>query len=330
MIKISGATFLGGLFPERILAHEPDRSEKAGEAKTSGKTAGGKAPEETRKSVPGKKRSEYPFRIAINTATVSGYKLPVEKQIELCAEAGYEGIELWVGDVRNFLAGGGRLETLAAQIRDSGLQLENMIGFAPWMTGEKGMAEMKEEMELMSRLGSKYIAATCVGVETPERDQFPVYSAQLRELIVYGEQVGILPLLELWGHHALNQLTDITAIALGARHEKAAILLDFYHLYRGGNSFESLALLNGKKLPVFHINDYPGHIPFQKLKDADRVFPGDGICPFQEVLPVLYKNEFRGALSLELFNPGYWEKYTAKELLKVGYEKITGVMEAAL
>lgn len=321
MIKISGTAFLGGLFPGMIFAHNPDNRAKTGDAKTFEK---GSAIDSK------KKGATYPFRIAINTSTISGYKLPVEKQIELCAEAGYGGIELWVKDVQAFLDKGGRLETLAAQIRDSGMQLENMIGFAPWMTGEKGMTDMKKEMAQFARLGSPYIAATCVGVDSLDRNQFPTYSNQFRELIEYGEKEGILPLLELWGHHPLNQLTDIATIALGARHEKAAMLLDFYHLYRGGNSFESLSLLNGKKLPVFHINDYPGDIPYQNLKDADRVFPGDGICPFKEVLPILYENGFRGALSLELFNVDYWKKYTVKELLKIGHEKVTDVIRSCV
>lgn len=329
MIKISGATFLGGLIPGKIFARESSYNENVGEIDVSEKACGKASGVASEKNAE-KSGVKFPFRIAINTSTISAYKLPVEKQIELCAEAGYKGIELWVRDVQVFLEKGGRIETLAAQIRDSGMQLENMIGFAPWMTGEKGMADMKKEMAQFARLGSPYIAATCIGVDSLDRNQFPAYSKQLRELIDYGEQEGILPLLELWGHHALNQLTDIAAIALGARHEKAAMLLDFYHLYRGGNAFESLALLNGEKLPVFHINDYPGDIPYQNLKDADRVFPGDGICPFKEVLPILYKNGFRGALSLELFNVRYWEKYTAKELLQIGYEKVTGVIREAI
>ena len=70
------------------------------------------------------------------------------------------------------------------------------------------------------------------------------------------------------------------------------------------NSFDSLRLINGKILPVFHINDYPELPPRTELRDSDRVFPGDGICPFNKVLPLLYDSGFRGGLSVELFNKG--------------------------
>lgn len=53
-------------------------------------------------------------------------------------------------------------------------------------------------------------------------------------------------------------------------------------------------LINVKVLPVFHINDYPGSPPRTELKDSDCIFPGDGICPFQKVLPLLYDTGFRG------------------------------------
>lgn len=277
-----------------------------------------------------KKDSHPPFRIALNTSTISGYKLPVEQQIDLCAEAGFESIELWMRDVQDFMSRGGKPEALASRIENVGLQLDNMIGFAAWMTGEPGMDEMKKEMELSARLGSKYIAATCFGVERLLEDAKPFYSQKFRELIEFGDTMGVYPLLELWGHRALHRLSDIVSIALEAHHNKASLLLDFYHLYRGGNSFDSLSLINGRSLPVFHINDYPAMISRHNLKDTDRVFPGDGICPFDRVLPLLCEIGFNGSLSLELFNANYWNSMDVRSLLKTGYNKIKRLIDETL
>ena len=106
------------------------------------------------------------------------------------------------------------------------------------------------------------------------------------------------------------------AIAIASGHSRASVLLDFYHLYRGGNSFDSLRLINGKILPVFHINDYPELPPRTELRDSDLVFPGDGIC--------------RGGLSVELFNKGYWETMDVKEVLKKSFEKTTQVINSSM
>ncbi len=278
---------------------------------------------------------ELPFRISLNTSTIQGYRLPVEKQIDLCAEAGFKGIELWIRDVEAYARQGGSPESLARQMQGAGLVLENMIGFSAWIADEpdkraEGLQVMRRDMELTARLGGKCIAAPVQGIRSVEREKLPEYAARFRHILEIGDQVGVTPILELWGAGALNQLSDAVAIAVATGHPKATLLLDFYHLYRGGNSFDSLRLLNGAALPVFHINDYPAQPERAALKDSDRVFPGDGICPFRETLPVLYQSGFRGALSVELFNKGYWETMDVKTVLQKSYEQTVRVVSDSL
>jgi len=272
-----------------------------------------------------------PFRISLNTSTIRGYKLPVEEQIDLCAAAGFEGIELWVSDVEAYIKQGGTPEALKEQIKSHGLVLENMIAFSTWIADEdnrreEGIRKIRQDMELTSRLGGKYIAAPVQGIRSIEREKLPEYAARYREILTVGDETGVTPILELWGGGALNQLSDTAAITIGSGHPNATMLLDFYHLYRGGNSFDSLSQINGNILPVFHINDYPGEPERATLTDADRVFPGDGSCPFDKVLPLLYETGFRGALSIELFNKGYWETMDVKTLLQKSYKKTIQVM----
>ena len=276
-----------------------------------------------------------PFRISMNVSTISAYRLPVPEQIEMCAEAGFDGIELWGRDVEAFVAGGGSYEALRRMLESSGLVLENMISFAPWFADDpeqrkEGLRMMRDEMERVARLGGRYIAAPAQGVTAFDRSRLPEYADRYRALLEIGAEMQVTPLLELWGAGVLSLVADTMAIALGAGHPDASVLLDFYHLYRGGNRWESLKLVNGAMLPVFHINDYPVTPPRTELKDADRVFPGDGICPFNELLPLLYDTGFRGALSVELFNKSYWETMDARTVLKTSYEKTAAVIDACM
>lgn len=277
-------------------------------------------------------KGKRPFRVSLNTSTIRGYKLPVEQQIDLCAEAGYEGVELWVSDVEAYIKQGGTPETLATQIKGHGLILENMIAFSTWIADdparrEEGIRKIRQDMELTARLGGKYIAAPVQGIQTIDRNKLPEYADRYREILQIGDQTTVTPILELWGAGALNQLSDTAAITIGTGHPKATMLLDFYHLYRGGNSFDSLRQINGATLPVFHINDYPGSPDRTTLTDADRVFPATGSCPFNKVLPLLHETGFHGSLSLELFNKVYWETMDVKTVLKEGYEKTTQVID---
>lgn len=104
--------------------------------------------------------NKCPFRISLNTSTISGYKLPVREQIELCAEAGFDGIELWVRDVETYMQEGGTPEEIAQLLKDSNLILENMISFSNWIADdpekrEEGCRNMQKDMELTARLGGK-------------------------------------------------------------------------------------------------------------------------------------------------------------------------------
>ncbi len=273
-----------------------------------------------------------PFRISLNTSTISGYKLPVPEQIALCGEAGFDGIELWIRDIVAYLDQGGDYETLSRLLKDNELILENMISFSTWIADnkdkrEEGIEGMRKDMETTARLGGRFIAATVQGLSSIDRDKLPDYAERYRTILEMGDEMGVTPLLELWGAGVLNSLPETVYITLATGHSKAVPLLDFYHLYRGGNPFESLSLINGSRLPVFHINDYPAQPPRKELKDSDRVFPGDGICPFANVLPSLYQSGFRGALSVELFNKGYWETMSAREVLKTSYDKTATIID---
>ncbi len=277
------------------------------------------------------KNTERPFRISINTSTIQGYKLGIEEQIDLCIEAGFDGIELWIRDIETYINEGGTPEALADRLKKGNLLLENIIGFSNWISDDdlqrqQGLNIMQRDMELTARLGGRFIAAPVQGIKQIEKEKLPIYSERYRKILELGDRTEVTPILELWGAGALNQLSDTAAITIGTAHPKATMLLDFYHLYRGGNSFDSLRQINGGILPVFHINDYPANPVRTELKDSDRVFPGDGVCPFNEVLPVLYNSGFRGGLSVELFNRGYWETMDAKTILRQSYEKTAKVI----
>ena len=271
-----------------------------------------------------------PFRISLNVSTIRPYKLPVEQQIEVCGKAAFDGIELWMSDIQAFTEKGGRLADLAARLKDNRLILENIIGFAPWAVDdqnrrEEGLQQMQREMDTTVALGGKYIAAPMQGVNRLDRS-LDDYAGRFLRVIEAGKASGVTPLLELWGSGALSKLSDAVYIIMATGHPDATLLLDFYHLYRGGNSFDMLNLINVSRLPVFHINDYPAVPPFNQLRDSDRVYPGDGICPFDSIMPLLHKGGFRGAFSVELFNEEYCRNNTVEQVLATTLEKTRKVI----
>src|SRR5690606_19151838 len=101
----------------------------------------------------------------------------------------------------------------------------------------------------------------------------------------------------------------------------AKILADVYHLFRGGSGFEGMKMLDGQAIDIFHMNDFPTEIPRTEQQDKDRVFPGDGGAPMQEIANTLKSKGSQIILSLELFNPTYYAM-DAEYVLKTGLGKM--------
>ncbi|MGI9469079.1 MAG: sugar phosphate isomerase/epimerase family protein [Rubripirellula sp.] len=281
--------------------------------------------------------SDVPVRFALNTSTVRGQKLSIEEQVDLTAKAGYDGIEPWIRDIQQYVDDGGSVADLKKKISDSGLTVDSAIGFANWIVDDpdaraKGLEQAKREMALVKEIGGGRVAAPPVGAHRGDSTPppLPVIAERYRALLEVGEQVGVVPQLELWGFSpTLNKLSELAYVSAGAGHPDACVLPDFYHIYKGGNDFASLGMIEASRMHCFHMNDYPNDPPLAEIADKHRVFPGDGVCPLPKIIRQLIDHGFTGTFSLELFNPEYWERDPA-EVASEGLEKSRAVVQAAL
>ncbi|HAH24664.1 MAG TPA: xylose isomerase [Prolixibacteraceae bacterium] len=254
-------------------------------------------------------KKESTFRFSLNTSTIRGQNPGLIKYIDIASKAGYEGIELWVQDVKQYLESGNSVLSLKKQIADSGLKVENAIGFAPWLLGKQGFDQMKSEMEMMASIGCKRIAAPAAGI--PYDQPFDLLEAghKYKTLIELGRQTGVMPILEFWGgSKGLYNLGQAMMVAAVANDKDVKILADVFHLFLGNSGFDGLKMLNGNVIEVFHMNDFVASIPREQQKDSDRVYPGDGVAPMKQILTDLKNMGGTKVLSLELFNETYWKQ----------------------
>jgi len=286
-------------------------------------------------SEPDADRSSEPFAYCLNMATIMGHKLSVVEEIEVAAEAGWQGVEPWIRNIRRYVDEGGSLRDLKKRIDDLGLTVVSAIGFSRWAVDDdaqraEGVEQFKEEMDLIAQIGGTHIAASPAGINrTPGVDLFKV-AQRYRALLELGQQTGVIPQLEIWGSaQTLGTVGEAALVACQADHPHACLLLDAYHMYKGGSGFECLSLLSGAKMHAFHVNDYPHDPPREEINDSQRVYPGDGVCPLPAVLRALHATGFRGMLSLEVFNREYWQQ-DALSVAKIGLEKTRAVVRKAL
>ena len=273
------------------------------------------------------------IRYCFNTSTIRGQKIGIVEEIELVAKAGYDGIEPWISEITDFQRDGGDLADLKKRLDDHGLRVESAIGFANWISDDEeerkaGLEKAKREMDLVRSIGGTHVAAPPAGATNKEDMDLFSIARRYHDLLEVGREVGVIPQLELWGFSkTLSRLGELVFIASESDHPDACVLPDVYHIYKGGSGFDGLALIAGQAMHAFHMNDYPD-MPRDKINDADRVYPGDGVAPLNKILQTLMKNGFQGALSLELFNRTYWEQ-PAAEVVNTGLEKMKASVAAA-
>lgn len=267
------------------------------------------------------------IKYCLNMSTIRGQKLTLPQQVEVAAKAGYQAIEPWMGELDEFVKSGGKLAELRKQIADAGLTVESAIGFAQWIVDDDekrkaGLEQAKRDMGTLQQIGGKRIAAPPTGATNQTDLNLLKAAERYGALLELGESMEIIPQVEVWGFSkSLSRLGETVLVAVESRHPKACILPDVYHLYKGASEFTGLQMISGAAIHVFHMNDYPRNPPRETIKDADRVYPGDGIAPLGDVLRTLFANGFHGVLSLELFNPEYW-KQDALEVAEKGLAKM--------
>jgi len=274
-----------------------------------------------------------PWPICLDTATIRPASL-LDK-IKFASEAGFDAIEPWEGEIHEYESSGGDLGELARRIKDAGLFVPSVIGLwnaiPPTREAfDASLVDSRRRMRQAAAIGAEHIQ-TIPQPARPWREFDPFWAAaRYRELLEIGlNDYNINPALVfvqfLEGARTMGQAAQV---ALDADHPKAKIIPDVFHMHIGGSGFQGLRHLRGDFIAIFQFNDAPPQPPKEQLKDEHRVYPGEGILPLGQCLRDLKEIGYRGCISLELYNPTYWESSLA-DVARIGLEKTVASIQAA-
>lgn len=278
---------------------------------------------------------KHNFTFCLNTSTIREQNLGLIGEIETASKAGYNGIEIWVSTLEDYINKGGKLADVKKKSEDLGIKIENAISFPKWIVDDdsirsQALEQAKKEMDMLAAIGCNRIAAPPVGATNTPGLDLNKAADRYYDLLKVGDESGVLAQLELWGFSAnLHLFGEVLYVAAESGHPKACILPDVYHIYKGGSDFNSLKVLNGSSIQMFHMNDYPANPPRTSIGDKDRVYPGDGVAPLTQILTDLNDKKSPIVLSLELFNQNYW-KQDALSVAKTGLSKMKQSVQNAL
>ncbi len=252
-----------------------------------------------------------PFSYCLNTSTIRSDGATILDMIDTTADAGYDGIEPWVAELDAWVDGGGTLAQVKARADERGLSIVNLIGFPEWAVPEddrraKGFEEAARCFQIARDLGCPCVAAPPFGIHDRNVDLLPV-TERFAELVDLAAESGVTPLLEYWGiAQTLGRTGEVLMIAAECGRPGVQLLADVFHMYKGSGHHVGFEHFGAGRLGLVHVNDYPASPTRADITDADRVYPGDGLAPWPQIVASLKTIGFTGMLSLELFNEAYW------------------------
>lgn len=267
------------------------------------------------------------FVLALNTSTIR--PAPLMEKIRVAAEAGFRAIELWNDELTAHVEAGGTLKEVKAALDDAGLSVPTVIHIGGWLDAEgeayrQALDVARRKMEQAAAVGApRIIAGPPAGPVDLDRA-----AERYRELLGIGREFGVLPAMEFLGFvHGINTIRAAWEIVSRAGDPDGTIVLDPFHIFRGGSPVEDIRLIPAERIAVFHFNDAPGDIPREEQADGHRVMPGDGVLPLAEELRMLKEMGYQGAVSLELFNEKLWQA-DPLEVAKEGYRRMAALVES--
>lgn len=273
------------------------------------------------------------MKLALNGATTM--KADLATDIRVAHTAGFDFVEIWAAKLRKFLRtkSAADLRKLFDENALEPLSINSIehVTFRPPAEFEAIKAECEELSALAAELRCPYI------VVVPGR--LPEQAPSLEEII--DESVRVLTeLSDIAGRHGIGLgfeflgQTDCSVQTLDLADEivrrvdrpNVGLVIDSFHFYAGGSTFDMIDGIAPESLFIFHINDAE-NLPREQLRDSHRLLPGLGILPLAEMSQAFKRIGYDRVASVEIFRPEYWESDPLKLALeaKAATERVLGM-----
>ncbi len=249
------------------------------------------------------------MRTSLNTATTRGK--PLDDDIRLCGEVGFEGIEIDTGKIEEYTEAGGTVAELRELLDESGVECVGLMAFAftPFSDNEEELERVRRWAPVCRDLGGGLLLAYIAEQPQAQMPRDEVIEQAAYAATSYAEvahDFGLKVALEpIGGREFMGGPDDALAVVDEAGHPALGIMVDTFHYYKSAVEPERVAEIPAEQMLIVHINDAE-NLPRESLTDANRLYPGGGVLPLHGYLDALEQAGYDGFLSVEIFREEYW------------------------
>jgi sugar phosphate isomerase/epimerase len=207
-------------------------------------------------------------------------------------------------------------------LQSSPLQVTS-LGWIGGFTGENGhsLQEAMREARRIIRVAGQVGARTVTVVTGPQAGHirshaFRIITEALQELShlasTYEVQLALQPMHALFAKNwsFLHSLDDALSILDKAGDSRLKLAFGTYHLWEEPELLERVAEI-APRIGLVSLADRGG----TPRDENDRLLPGDGILPLQEVVQTLEANGYSGWYELEVWSRDLW-KLESRDLMR--------------
>lgn len=231
---------------------------------------------------------------------------PLRDRIEAARVSGFSGIGFSHRDLMHHIGTEG-IDTLAAVLRDSGLkhiELELLLDW--WTDGERRLASdavRRDLLEVAARVGARHIKVVGDRDRSAPWPLDRVVSA-FQDLCNDAVAAGSRIALEIQPWSRVYDLDRALEVVGAAAHPAGGVMLDIWHIVRGGIPYESLKRLRADQIIAVELCDAKAEQIGTLWEDTvdRRLLPGEGDFDVPTFIRAVTEAGYSGPYSVEILS----------------------------
>ncbi len=251
------------------------------------------------------------MKFCINTLMLSK-EMSILDKIKIAGRSGFDGIEPWVDDFISV-----NPNDVKKCCLDYGISIPTIIQISGWFENDGGLMgigdnhqeiieECKRRMEIAVSIGCGWIIAMPSFSHRGKVSDWNLGVEYFHELLQIGKQIGCMPTIEFMGQTGLINNYFTCKKFIDEFGDDAKMVIDSYHLWRGGGSVDDFLKIDKSQVSVFHISDADKSIDREKHMDRNRVMPMDGKIDLKKFADNVKKIGFDGFVNIGVYNQKLW------------------------
>lgn len=267
------------------------------------------------------------MHIAINQATTMPHAF--EDEVAAYRDAGFESVEVWLHEKMEQYIAAHSAATVRRMLDDHGLGVVGVcfhfgVMLSTGAERQSNLEQFQSKLETCNTLGSPVLV---VPTDFPEGEVAAADYEKAAEGLAEAADMAAahevnLAVEFIKGAKLIGTLRQALELVRTCGRDNVGVLLDTFHLCMGDSEVDDLDNVRDGDILLVHVNDVPAlECDKSKIEDSDRVLPGNGVLPLEDIIARLQAKGYEGYYSLELFNEQLWKK-DAVSIARTSYEHL--------